>query len=69
METLEITEDNSNKNISKKQLLEVFYKKSVPKYFAKFIGKHLCQNLFFNKNASLRPATLSKRDFGKGAFL
>ena len=30
-------------------------------YFAKFTGKHLCQNLFFNKAADLRPATLLKK--------
>ena len=28
--------------------------------FAKFTGKHLSQGLFFNKVASLRPATLLK---------
>ena len=28
---------------------EVFYKKGVLKDFAKFIGKQLCQTLFFNK--------------------
>ena len=38
-------------------------------YLAKFIGKYLCQRLFFNKVASLRPATLLKRDSGKGFFL
>ena len=36
-----------------KQPLEVFYKKGVLKNFAKFIGKHLCQSLFFNKVAGL----------------
>ena len=37
--------------------------KGVLKNFAKFIGKHLCQSLFFNKIAglSLRPATLLKK--------
>ena len=45
METLEIIEDNPNENILKKQILVVFYKKSVLKYFAKFIGKHQCQSL------------------------
>ena len=34
---------------------EVFCKKGVLGNFAKFIGKHLCQNLFFNKVAGLRP--------------
>ena len=27
--------------------------------FAKFTGKHLCQSLFFNKVACLRPSTLA----------
>ena len=34
-----------------KQSLEVFCKKGVLKNFAKFTEKHLCQSLFFNKNA------------------
>ena len=34
-----------------KQLPQVFCEKSVPRNFAKFIGKHLCQNIFFNKVA------------------
>ena len=29
--------------------------------FGKFTGKHLCQSLFFNKVAGLRPATLLKK--------
>ena len=29
--------------------------------FVKFTGKHLCQSLFFNKVAGLRPATLLKK--------
>ena len=45
-ETLEITEYNPNENIIKKQPPVVFYKKSVLKLFTKFIGKHLCINLF-----------------------
>ena len=44
-------------------------KKSVLRNFAKFIGKHLCQSLFFNKVAGLRPVTLLKRDSGTGVFL
>ena len=31
------------------------------KNFAKFIGKHLCRGIFFNKVPSLRPPTLSKK--------
>ena len=30
------------------------------KTFAKFTGKHLCQSLFFNKVAGLRPVTILK---------
>ena len=33
-------------------------RKSILRNFAKFTGKHLCQSLFFNKVAGLRPATL-----------
>ena len=29
--------------------------------FAKFRGKHLCQSLFLNKVAGLRPATVLRR--------
>ena len=35
-------------------------KKGVLRNFAKFTGKYLCQSLFFNKVAGLRPATLLK---------
>ena len=42
---------------------EVFCKKSVLRNFAKFIGKHLCQSLFFNKVAGFRAATLLKKSF------
>ena len=40
---------------------EVFCKKVVLKNLAKFTGKRLCQNLFFNKVSDLRPATLFKK--------
>ena len=36
-------------------------RKSVIRSFAKFTGKHLCQSLFFNKVAGLRPANLFKK--------
>ena len=36
-------------------------KKCVLRNSAKFTGKHLCQSLFFNKVAGLRPATLLKK--------
>ena len=52
-----------------KQSPEEFCKKGVLRNFAKFKGKHLCQSLFFNKVAGLRPATLFKKDSGTGFFL
>ena len=44
-----------------KQPPEVFYKKSVLRNLTKFTGKHLCQSIFFNKIAGLRPVTLLKK--------
>ena len=40
---------------------EMLCKKGVLRKFAKFTGQHLCQSLFFNKFAGLRPATLLKK--------
>ena len=40
---------------------DVFCKKSVLRSSTKFTGKHLCQSLFFNNVAGLRPATLLKK--------
>ena len=40
---------------------KVFCKNGVLRNFAKFTGKHLCQNLLFNKAACLRPAILLKK--------
>ena len=48
---------------------EVFCKKAVLKYFAKFAEKHLCQSLIFNKVAGLRPATSIKRGLWHRCFL
>ena len=39
---------------------EVFCKKDVLRNYAKFTGKHLCQSLFYNKVASLRPAIVHR---------
>ena len=36
-------------------------KEGVLSNFGKFTGKNLCQILFFNKAAGLRPATLIKK--------
>ena len=41
--------------------VDLFCKKGVLRNFAKFTGRHLCQNLFFNKVTGLRPATLFKK--------
>ena len=41
-------------------LLEVFCTKDGLKNFAKFTGKDLCQSLFFNKVADLRPFFIKK---------
>ena len=37
---------------------EVFYEKGVLRNVARFTGNRLCQSLFFNKAAGLRPTTL-----------
>ena len=37
------------------------FKIGIPKNFTEFTGKHMWQLLFFNKVASLRPATLLKK--------
>ena len=47
---------------------EVFCKKGLLENFAKFTGKHLCQNLFFNKVAGLRCATLLKEKLWNRCF-
>ena len=44
-------------------------KKGILKNFAKFTGKDLCQSLFSNKVASLRPATLLKKRIWHSLFL
>ena len=43
-------------------------KKGVLRNFTKFTGKHLCQSLFFNKVADLRPATLLKKRLAQVFF-
>ena len=39
---------------------EVFFKKGVLRNFAKFIGKNLCQSLFFNKIAGKTCSFIKK---------
>ena len=48
-------------NNFRRSLPEVFCKNGVLRNFAKFTGKHLCQRLFLNEVAGLRPATLLKK--------
>ena len=48
-------------NTARSSRPEVFCKKYVLENFTKFTGRQLCQGLFFNKDAGLRPATLLKR--------
>ena len=43
-------------------------RKGVLRNFAKFTGKHLCQSLFFNKVAGLRPEFLLKKRFWHRCF-
>ena len=43
-----------NRQLHKSSRPEVFCKKGVLRNFEKFLGKHLCQSLFFNKVAGLR---------------
>ena len=40
---------------------EVFCEEGILRNFTTFTGKHLCQSLFLNKVAGLRPATLLKK--------
>ena len=50
--------------VSEAATRDVLLKKGVLKNFLKSAGKHLCQSLFFNKVADLRPATYLKIDPG-----
>ena len=43
-------------------------RKGVPKNFTKFTGKQLCQSLFFNKVACLRPAASLKKGLRHRCF-
>ena len=59
----------SETNHQQKQPPGVFCKKGVLRNFVKSTGKHLCQSLFFNKDAGLGLETLLKRDSCTGVFL
>ena len=42
--------------------IKVSFKRGVRKDFVKCRGKYLCQSLFFNKVAGIRPSNLSKKE-------
>ena len=52
---------NSSLFIYRSSGSEVSCRKGVLRNFAKYTGKHLCQSLFFNEVAGIRPVTLSKK--------
>ena len=45
---------------NRKDRPEAFYKKVILVNFAKFLRKHLCRSLFFDKVVGCKPATLLK---------
>ena len=51
-----------------KQPPEVFYKERCSYKFRKINRKHLCQSLFLNKVAGLRPATILKKKLWHRCF-
>ena len=53
--------NEKSNTITRNSRPEVFCKKGVLKNFVKFTEKHLCQSLFFNTVADLRPATLLQK--------
>ena len=46
--------------LKRSSLLEALYKNGVPRNFTEFTGKHLCQNLFFNKVAGSSQQLIKK---------
>ena len=60
---------NNAINMSRSSHQRCSMKKGVLKNFTKFTGKHLCQSLFFNKVAGLRPTTLLKKRLWHKCFL
>ena len=46
-----------------------FYEKGVLENLVKFTAKHLCQRLFFDNVAGLKPASSSNKDSGGDVFL
>ena len=61
-------ESSNNSQGVRSSLPKLFCEKGVLKNFAKFTGKHVCQSLFFNEVADLRPATLLKKRLWRRFF-
>ena len=64
-----VIRESGDSHIFRSSRLGVFCRKGVLRNFSKFTGKHLCQSLFFNKVAGLRPATLLKKRLWHRCFL
>ena len=60
---------SSHKISEKYNEQKVFHKKAALKNFAIFTGKHLCWNLFFNKNADLQACSFIKKRLQHRSFL
>ena len=58
----------SSETVFRSSRLELFFTKEVLKNLTKFTGKHLCQSLFFDKVAGLRPTTLLKKTLWSRCF-
>ena len=58
-----------NENFTEEVVQGCSVKKSFLRNFTKFTGKHLCQSLFFNKVAGIRPVTLLKKRLWHMCFL
>ena len=56
-------------NFHRGSCTQMFFKTSVFKNFAIFIGKHLCWGILFNKVADLEACNFIKRDSDTGVFL
>ena len=65
----EKTECNKDFTRNRSNRPKVICKKGVLRNFAKFTEKYLCQSLFFNKIAGLKPATILKKRIWHRCFL
>ena len=68
-ETFNANFENMLKKVTEAVPRRCSIRKSVLRNFAKFTGKHLCESLFFNKAAGLRPVTLLQTRLWHKCFL